>query len=145
MRLLGIKQYGNRRKHYNPKRIIFPKNKGRKKTLEDTGADSIWGDASNYYKDMYYLSDKSSDVKFEDITKCKHDIKRFLDRKQRIEENNNEQILKEESEIVSEFREEIKEPEEVHNKEEQIHDDHERMDIDEFHHEEHANFEAGMI
>ena len=144
MRLIGIKLYGNRRKHYNPKRTIFPKQKGRKKTIDETGADSIWWDASNYYKDMYYLSDKSSDVKFEEISRCKSDIKRFLDRKHRMEENNEQPII-DNSEFVSEYHEENKEcHEDLVKEEEHAIEEHEKMEIEEFHHDEQEHFAEGI-
>lgn len=52
----------------------------RKKTLEENGAESICGDPNLYLKDMYYLSDKSADVSFENIEKCKTDLEKFKEK-----------------------------------------------------------------
>jgi hypothetical protein len=99
VRSVGIKQYGFKKKkgHYSHHKKLNLIKRKRKKTTDDTGADLICGDPNMYLKDMYYLSDKSEDFKFDEIEKCKNDLAKFKEKKRKIEEEN-EQAEKQQTE-----------------------------------------------
>jgi len=65
-----IKQYGNKRKKgYSHHKKLKPSKSGRKKTIDEAGAELICGNPNEYLKDMYYMSDHSEDVNWDEIEK----------------------------------------------------------------------------
>ena len=84
-----------------------------KRNWVEVCADEIWGEPNNYLKDTPYMSDKSEDIDFEEIEKCKTDLKKFKE-KIKLKAKNKESSLssldmKEEIDIKEEVLPEKKE------------------------------------
>ena len=91
------KLYGYKKKkggYTHHKKLNLINKRKRKKTIDDTGADLICGDPNVYLKDQFYLSDKSADVNFADFEKCKDDLDKFNEKKEKVERERKEMQMK---------------------------------------------------
>lgn len=129
MRSVRIKQYGfkKRKGHYSHHKKLNLIKRKRKKTTDDTGADLICGDPNIYLKDMYYLSDKSEDFKFDEIEKCKNDLVKFNEKKRKIEEEI-EQTGQQQSD--HEVKSEHVSPKVENDIKEEVKDEHKKANMD---------------